>query len=178
MHNCATESYAGIIIRKHIAELYDGDLVWPIDFGRCIMADILRQVYCGICITADIAWQVHYGRYIMADILRHIYYSRPSMTNILRQWYYGRYIMADMSRQIYYGCYITADTLRQIYCVPRERPYLNKCTAPEAIDCCIRICFLQPITPANPRTCQTAMRPPQGAPREPTRPRCIFGNNS
>ena len=78
---------------------------------------------------------IYYGIYITADISRHVYY--------------GRYIMADILRQIFYGRSITADTLRQIYCVPQKRPYLDKFPAPEALDCCIRICLLQRI-PCGP----------------------------
>ena len=74
--------------------------------------------------------------------------------------------------KIYYGIYITADILQHIYCVQQKRPYLNKCTAPAALDCCIRICLWQRIIPASPGTSQTALRPPWGAPREPTRPLC------
>ena len=55
------------------------------------------------------------------------------LADILRQLNYGRYIVVDIAWQIYHGRYIMADTLRQIYCVP----YLDKCTAPEALDCCI-----------------------------------------
>ena len=41
---------------------------------------------------------------------------------------------------------------------PQKQPYLNKFTAPEAFDSCIRILFLQHFTPASPGTWQTALR--------------------
>ena len=89
-----------------------------------------------------------YGRYITADLLQQIYY--------------GKYITADILQQIYYGRYIKADTLWQIYCVQQKRPCLDKFLAPEALDCCIRICLLQRITLVSPGTSQTALRTPLG----------------
>ena len=73
----------------------------------------------------DISWQIHYGRYITADILR----------------------------QMYYGRYYTADTLWPLHCVHKKRPYLGKFPAPEALDCCIRICLLQRIAPTTGLDC-------------------------
>ena len=64
------------------------------------------------------------------------------MADMLRQLYY--------LRQIYYGRCITADRLRRIHCVQQTRPYLDKRKAPEALDCCIRICLLQHIAPMTP----------------------------
>ena len=64
--------------------------------------------------------------------------------------YYGRYITADILRQIYQGKYATADTLRQMHCVQQKRLYFDKCTAPDAFDCCIRILSLQGIDPKTP----------------------------
>ena len=90
------------------------------------MADILRQIYYGRCTTAYIYI------YISADILRHIYIYI----------YYGRYIAAYV-----YTTTLMGDTLRQIHCVQQKRPYLKKCPALEALDCCVRICPLQRIAP-------------------------------
>ena len=79
--------------------------------------------------------EVDYG-----NILRLcIYYGRY----LLLQIYCGKYITADILWQIYYGRYI-------IYSVPQKRPYLNDFEAPEALDCCIRICLLQRTAPRTP----------------------------
>ena len=50
-----------------------------------------------------------------------------------------------------------------------KKSHLNKCTAPEALNCCIRIFSLERATPMGPGTAQTALRPPWGVPRELTR---------
>ena len=67
------------------------------------------------------------------------------MADSLRQLYYGRDITADIVQQIYYSRRITADTLWPIYRVQQKQLYFNKCTAPEALDCCVRTCQLRPI---------------------------------
>ena len=52
---------------------------------------------------------------------------------------------------------------------PQRNSWLVKFTAPEALDCCIRILLLQRTTLA---TSQTALRPLWGVPREPATPLC------
>ena len=69
--------------------------------------------------------------------------------------------MADIARQIHHGSYFTADTLRQIYNVQQKRPYLKTFAAPEALDCCIRICVLQRITQRTPLGHLIYKRPPK-----------------
>ena len=71
--------------------------------------------------------------------------------------------MADISRHVYYDIYITADILWQIhhgrhitayiYCLSQKHQYLDNCTAPEALDCCIRIGLLQRIVSKTPLVC-------------------------
>ena len=92
----------------------------------------------------------------------YIYIVDLFVGDILRQIYCGNCITADILRHIYYGRYIMADTLWTTCCVPQQMPYLKKCTAPEALDCCIQICLLQRITPASPETSQTAVMAPTG----------------
>ena len=92
--------------------------------GRCILAYI--YIYYGICILR----KIYYGRYVKSDILA-----------------------ADILQQICYDRYITAETLWPIYCVQQKRPYLPKFTAPEALDCCVRTCLMQPIVPRTPMDC-------------------------
>ena len=58
------------------------------------------------------------------------------------------YIMADVLRHIY----ITADKLWQTYCVQQRWRCLDKFTAQETLDCCIRIPSLQRIAPWTPLT--------------------------
>ena len=94
--------------------------------------------------------QIYYGMYITEYILWHVYYGRFIMTDILWQIYYSRYIMADISRTT------NAAISRLI-------------SAPEALDCSIRICLLQRITPSSPGISQTTLRPTWGAPRESAR---------
>ena len=111
------------------------------------MAGILRQIYYGRYILQ----QTYYGRYISAYIyygahmLQQIHYGIYITAIILWQICDGRYITADIVQQIYYSRDITADILRTT-----KRPYLNKCAAPEALDCYIRVCLLQRIAPRAP----------------------------
>ena len=129
-----------------LTELYYEDIFRQIYCGRNIPTDILRQIYHGRQITADILRQIQYGRYIMACI----YYGRYIMSDILRQLDQGTYVTAD----IYYGSYITADTLRQMHygtyiAYHKNGNVSNKIPAPEALNCCVRICSLQRVAPKD-----------------------------
>ena len=75
-------------------------------------------------------------------------------------------IRADTLPHIYHGTYVTAcilqhmHTLWQIYCVQQKQPHLDKCTAPEALDCSIRICLLH----ASPHRARGSSRQPWDPP--------------
>ena len=124
------ESCCVIILRDHITELYYG----------IILFDYITQICYGRYITPDILQQIYYGRYIMADVLRQVYIY----IYILLQIYYGRYITAHRLRQIHYARYIASNN---------KKPYLNKFTAPEALDCCSLTCLWQPIASRTPLDC-------------------------
>ena len=106
---------------------------------------------------------------------------------MLLQIYYNNHITADILwrtlRQIYYGRFITADTLQQIYCIQQKQPYLSKFTAPESLDCFIRICLLQRMTPKTPLDrlhCLRRERSPAGSATAPNlgRPKVAGGGAS
>ena len=102
--------YYGIMLRDYIKQLYRGNILRQIYFGRHITKDILRQTYYG-----RILRQIYYGRYSTAYILRKIYYGRYIMADISWQIYLSNYMTADILRQIYYSRYITADVLHKIH---------------------------------------------------------------
>ena len=114
-------------------------------------------------IYIHILWQIYYVRHITADTLRHIHNGKYITACIYI------YICTDYNR------HVTSDTLRPRSPMespldlwgpqgtplgpsqapgsphgPQKQPYLNKCTAPGDIDCCIRILSLQRMTARTP----------------------------
>ena len=124
------------------------------------------RICWGIVLRNHITW-LDYGM-ILQDCIMDVHY-RTILRNFIMGSHYG-VILRDYITELYYGITLW-DYIKELPCgknlgtswalpdplpetpTPIKQTSLYKCTAPEAPDCCIRICLLQRIEPKTQLDC-------------------------